>query len=376
MKILIIGGTGTISGGIAKEAIKRGYEVTLLNRGRSEFRCPCGAAVIHCDVNDGDKFVKALSGDFYDVVVDPITYNKVALLQRVKLLTGHCGTYVFISSTAAIGNKEGVQDEGSDKNPKWEYGVNKLECEEYLQSTALPFKYIIIRPSITYGDIRIPIPVSCRKNPYTVIDRIKNCRPLVCFNYTGANSSLHKLMDIRDFSKYAVELFGKEYAANNDYIICSDKAYSWEEAYDALYEKLDASKQIYEIDGKVFSYLKPSLYDDYLYDKGTNQSLFCKDKIKRDSGIVFDEIPLRKGISDLVDYLEKYYKSQPLEDDYDLMTDAALMFAVKNKDVSLKRYLRSLDSQYLKRVKRYYYAQKVKASLIYRMLRKIKRIIK
>lgn len=33
MKVLFLGGTGTISKGIADAAVEKGYDVTLLNRG-------------------------------------------------------------------------------------------------------------------------------------------------------------------------------------------------------------------------------------------------------------------------------------------------------------------------------------------------------
>lgn len=376
MKILLIGGTGTISGGMAEEAVKRGYDVTLLNRGHSDFRCPKGAQVIHCDINNTQQARECLAGKQYDVIIDPITYNVNSLKNKINLFASHCKTYMFISSTAAIGNNDGVQDEYSDKNPKWSYGINKLDCEKYLQTAKLPFNYIIIRPSITYGDIRIPIPVACRKNPYTVIDRIINDRPLICFEYTGEHESYHKLMDIRDFSVYAVEVLGKEYAINNDYIICADQAYSWEEAYSLLYEKLNAQEHVYQVNGEVFKYLNPSLYDDFLYDKGSKQSLFSKEKIKKDTQIELDEIPLQKGIEHLVDYLQKNFSSKPLEKDYNLMTDAALMYDVKDKDEFLTNYIKTLPITYLAEVKAFYKNCKRKKNILYRALRKMKSIIK
>ena len=377
LKILIIGGTGTISGGIAKEIIKRGEDdVTLLNRGNTDFRSPSQAVLVHCDINDTQKVNEYLKDKWYDVIVDPITYNTDQLKTRLRLFEGHCKTYVFISSACAIGNNAGEQDENTKKDPKWSYGINKLKCEKFLERAKLSFDYIIIRPSITYGDIRIPIPVACRKNPYTVINRIKNDKPLVCFEYLGGNVTQHKLMDIRDFSAYAVELFGKEYSRNNDYIICADKAYTWEEAYDLLYKKLNAEKHIYEVKGEIFKYFNPSLYEDYLYDKGSKYSLFKKDKIKKDTGIKLEEISLEDGISTLVDYLQENYASLPLETSYDLMTDAILFYEIKNKDCFLTNYFKSLDSEYMNEISSFYKQIKFRRNFICLVLKKIKRMLK
>ena len=75
MECLIIGGTGTISEGIAVEAIKKKYKVTLLNRGNNNSRVPNDATVVHGDINDIGLMTKLLGDKVYDVIVDPITYN-------------------------------------------------------------------------------------------------------------------------------------------------------------------------------------------------------------------------------------------------------------------------------------------------------------
>ena len=52
MKILITGGTGVTSCGAQAEAIARGYEVYLLNRGNSNDRVLPGAKIISADYTD------------------------------------------------------------------------------------------------------------------------------------------------------------------------------------------------------------------------------------------------------------------------------------------------------------------------------------
>ena len=45
LRILFIGGNGVISGASSELAVQRGYELTLLNRGRSSQRAPIAAAM-------------------------------------------------------------------------------------------------------------------------------------------------------------------------------------------------------------------------------------------------------------------------------------------------------------------------------------------
>ena len=376
MECLIIGGTGTISEGIAVESIKRGYTTTVINRGNNNDRIPKGANLLKGDINNAYLIHSFLDNKVYDVIVDPIAYNVEQLQQHIAIFQTHCKLYVFISSAAAIGNHDGIIDEKTKKTPKWDYGVDKLKCEEYLESINTDgFSYLIIRPSITYGDIRIPIPVACRRNPWTIIDRIMKNKPLVCFEYKGAHETFHNLMNIRDFSQYVVELFNKDVARNNDYLVCSDKAYSWEDAYSILYDALDKEKHVYEVDRGIFKFMNPTLYKDIVYDKDSDGAVFSNAKVKKDANVFVDECSLNTSIRLIVDYLQKRYSSITVEEQYNEMTDAILLCGVRNPDAFLKDYLNGLDLRYklklrsLWQKKRIKYAIKVilkKISLNYR----------
>lgn len=376
MNILIIGGTGTISKGIADAAVEANHNVTIANRGTASFRNPKGCEVITADINNIPDFEKRFGDTNYDVIVDPLTMNLAQLKTRIAFFSRHCKKYVFISSVCAIGDGEGLVNEDSPKHPEWSYGVAKLECEEYLKNNPYGLEYTILRPSITYGDIRIPIPVACRRNPYTVLDRIIRDKPLVCFHLSEEYNRMHKLMDVSDFGKYVVALFEKSVSSNNDYIICSDQAYSWDEAYDCLYAKMGKKKNLYQVDLDVFRMIEPSLYDDLLYDKAASNVLYSKEKCKRDSGLVLREIPLNQGICSLVDYLTMCYQNLPLEEEYNLMTDYVLLHYAR-RDENLEEYLSSLSESYCSKVEEYYIckmkAYKTQQSLFRRSLRYVKR---
>ena len=52
MKVLFIGGTGTISASCTRLAAKRGVALTLLNRGSSAGNVPDGVEVLRADSHD------------------------------------------------------------------------------------------------------------------------------------------------------------------------------------------------------------------------------------------------------------------------------------------------------------------------------------
>ena len=52
MKILLIGGTGTISSAITRQLAESGHELWLLNRGNRKAEVPAGVKQVICDIND------------------------------------------------------------------------------------------------------------------------------------------------------------------------------------------------------------------------------------------------------------------------------------------------------------------------------------
>ena len=76
MKVLFIGGTGTISYSCSKLAIEKGFEVSLLNRGKSTLREPLdGADLIYADIREPETLRQALGDRRFDVVVEFLAFN-------------------------------------------------------------------------------------------------------------------------------------------------------------------------------------------------------------------------------------------------------------------------------------------------------------
>ena len=116
MKLLIIGGTGLLSGAVVKEAIRQGIDVTIVNRGRKSKVVPEGVNVIISDYRNKEVMQSALQGKHFDAVIDFICFNKNQIEYSVDLLSPYCTQYIFISS-ACVYNYElpGVKSEDDEK---------------------------------------------------------------------------------------------------------------------------------------------------------------------------------------------------------------------------------------------------------------------
>lgn len=60
MKVLLIGGTGTISSAVSKRLTEQGCELYLLNRGTRNIELPENARCIQADINNESDTAKSL----------------------------------------------------------------------------------------------------------------------------------------------------------------------------------------------------------------------------------------------------------------------------------------------------------------------------
>ena len=101
MKILFIGGTGTISMAITRLLAERGEEVFLLNRGSRSTELPQGVRVIQCDIND-EAAVREKLGDMrFDAVAEFIGFVPAQVERDFRLFRDITKQYIYISSASA-----------------------------------------------------------------------------------------------------------------------------------------------------------------------------------------------------------------------------------------------------------------------------------
>lgn len=95
MKLLIIGGTRFLGRHVAADAIARGHEVTLFNRGLHSPEGLQGAETIHGDRN---RDLVKLNGRAWDAVVDTCGFLPREIKAVAEVLSDSIGHYTFISS--------------------------------------------------------------------------------------------------------------------------------------------------------------------------------------------------------------------------------------------------------------------------------------
>lgn len=181
IRILIIGGSGFVSGTLARMAVEQGHRVTIVTRGQRP--APSGVDVLNVDRTDRAEFAKrivALQMD-WDLVVDAIPYTPDDARQDVEVFAGRTGRLAFIST-------DFVYDPNARKVPQAEhdaifttegYGGQKRLAEMVLEEIgggSLP--WTILRPSHIYGPGSLPGCLPLHGRDPLLVEAILQDRPL------------------------------------------------------------------------------------------------------------------------------------------------------------------------------------------------------
>ena len=158
MKILIIGGTGHVSGAVARAALARGHEVWAITRGKRP--AVEGVNSLIADRHDHNAMEEIVAGQdvVWDLVVDCICYDRPDLQQDLELFRRCANQFVFISTDFVFDpiHRRFPQPEEADSwagaGGATDYGWKKRLCEEELiNGDTGQMAWTIVRPCHIYG---------------------------------------------------------------------------------------------------------------------------------------------------------------------------------------------------------------------------------
>src|SRR5690349_20331146 len=137
-RVLLIGGSGFLSGTMAREAVKDGCDVWAVTRGRRPLSSEVHAII--ADRKERDAFAAAIdaAGTTWDLVVDCIGFSTDDAAQDVDCFSGRAKHLVFISRDFVLSpiDRPWWVDETYDRFNDTPYGTGKRAAEEVLLSAA------------------------------------------------------------------------------------------------------------------------------------------------------------------------------------------------------------------------------------------------
>ncbi len=320
MRVLFIGGTGTISNACSELAVKRGYQLSLLNRGKSVIAPPPGAALLHADIRDQEAVRSVLGGQTFDVVVDWVAYTPDHVRADLELFKGRMGQYVFISSASVYQTPPSnlpIRESTLLDNPLWEYSQNKIACEEVLVKAYREQKVpiTIVRPSHTYDRSYVPV-----EGRYTVIDRMLKHQPVII---PGDGTSIWTLTHSADFAKGFIGLLGNSHAIGEAFHITSDEWLTWNQIHQILAKAAGVEPQLVHIPSDLIAAYDPALGANLLSDK-SNSSIFDNSKIKQVVPDFCAAIPFSRGAEEIIAWHRADPSRQIINAGYNALCDRIL----------------------------------------------------
>ena len=255
MKVLFIGGTGTISMAISRKLLEQGHELYLINRGNRN----AGLAVqlpgtgewnrpkeILVDINKEEEAAKLLEGMQFDAVADFIAFRKEQLERDYRLFGGRTRQFIYISSASAYQKPATdylITESTPLCNPYWQYSRDKTEGEDYLMKLYREegFPITIVRPSHTFDERSVPLGVHGANGSWQVLKRMLEGKPVIIH---GDGTSLWTMTHNSDFAPGFIGLLGNPHALGQAVHIMSPESMTWNQIYEvaanALGVKLNA----------------------------------------------------------------------------------------------------------------------------------------
>ena len=317
MKVLFVGGTGTISSACSRLAVERGIDLYLFNRGKTARPVPQGAHLLRGDIRDRASAEDVLAGHRFDVVVNWVSFTPEHVEADIDLFRDRTGQYVFISSASAYQKPPAslpITESTPLDNPYWDYSRAKIACEERLLQAyrADRFPITIVRPSHTYDRTRLPV-----YGRYTVIDRMRKGKKVIVH---GDGTSLWVLTHHQDFARGFVGLLGNQRAIGESFHITSDELLSWNQIFTILARAAGVEPRLIHVPSEAIAAFDPEWGAGLLGDKA-HSVIFDNTKIKRMVPDFAATIPFSRGAEEILAWFDADPARRTVDDEVNRLMD-------------------------------------------------------
>lgn len=267
MRILVTGGSGTISTAVVERALAEGHLVTVLNRG-TRGAPPAGVEHLVGDAKDPAALAGLIAGREWDAVVQFLAFTPEDVERDLRVFRGRAGQYVLISSATVYQRPSRsvvITEETPLGNPFSAYATAKIACEEAVRvSAGVP--WTIVRPTQTYDARRLPVAIHTGR-PGAVLQRMIAGKPVLVH---GDGESLWTSTWNADFAVGLVGLLGNEAALGRAVHVTAEESLTWNQMYATLGEVAGVTPEVLHVSTDMLVALRPELEGSLLGDKATS----------------------------------------------------------------------------------------------------------
>lgn len=323
MKVLFIGGTGTISMAISKKLLSEGNTLYLINRGSRNNTLSGNVIELKADINDEEAISRLIQDLQFDAVADFIAFTPMQLARDYRLFNGKTKQFIYISSASAYQKPPADYQitEGTPlANPYWEYSRNKIAGEDYLMNLYRDegFPVTIVRPSHTYDERSVPLGVHGNNGSYSVIKRMLEGKPVIIH---GDGTSLWTLTHNSDFARGFTGLIGNVHAIGEAVQITSDESLTWNQIYQIIADSLGVKLKAVHVASEFLDACSSYDFTGSLIGDKANTVVFDNRKLKRLVPGFTATIRADQGIRNTVAYVLSHPECQKEDPEFDMWCD-------------------------------------------------------
>ncbi|MGA1199055.1 MAG: NAD-dependent epimerase/dehydratase family protein, partial [Candidatus Latescibacterota bacterium] len=206
--ILLIGGSGFVSGTTAQQALSQGHKVWAVTRGQRPI--DKGITPITVDRDDREAFSQAISSQnqIWDMVIDGIGYDVEDAQQDIAVFRDKTEHLVFISTDFVFdpAHRKFPQGEETDHYLSDTYGGKKRQCERaFINGDTGKMNWSVVRPCHIYGP---GSKLGCLPNhgrDENLIEHIRAGKPL---ELIGGGHFLQQPILAKDLSNLMLSMLG------------------------------------------------------------------------------------------------------------------------------------------------------------------------
>lgn len=271
MNILLIGGSGFLSGTLARCALREGHDVWTVTRGKRAV--VDGARVIVADRKDRTAFALAIADQKqnWDLVIDCIGMEADDAKQDVNVFADCAKHLVFISTDFLLSpiDRPWKVDETYQHWNDTPYGIGKRAAEEVLMAYAKGadrdgMRVTVLRPCHIYGPGSLLGCLPKHGRDPQLIDRMKRGEPIAL---VGGGYFLQMPLFAEDLWTMATSCLGKPQTHGEIYFTPGPQVVQSRDFYQIIAQLLGVSIAIEEVSIK-----------DYLAEHPEHQS-FCAHRV-------------------------------------------------------------------------------------------------
>lgn len=309
MNILLLGGTGFISGALVRRLLAKGHHVTTITRSAGPVTGAGGDVErLKADRSDITALREVIGKRTFDAVYDIIAYRPEESRAAVELFRGRTGRFIHCSTISVYMVSDRVQcpvteDQDQlplmkfwDRNPfGMQYGIDKRACEQVLWDAHhdAQFPVSMLRPTFVSG------PADPARRDWFWIERVLDGQSLLV---PGSGDHAFQQVYIEDVAAAFAALLNEDVSIGKAYNIVGEEIFSLNEYLRVLGELTGRQVDRVHVPQTTFDKLAISSNPrgDVFPFNTRRTAVFSLDRIKKDLG--YRSTPFREWMAATIEW--------------------------------------------------------------------------